>query len=82
MQDSKEHIFERLVFSDEEDNIFHDEFYKEQHRDYYLQDIHEDTVYVRRIFKKIGNKYFVNNRPVEQVVDELIVMIQNIYMNK
>ena len=82
LQDSEEHIFERLVFSDENDNIYRDDLYKVQHRSYYIKDIHEDIVYARRVFKKIENKYFINNRPVDQVVDELIVMIQNISMNK
>ncbi len=82
LQDTEEHIFERLVFSDENDNVYQDAVYKEQHKDYYIQDIHEDIVYARRTFKKIENKYFINNRSVDQVVDELIVMIQNISMNK
>ena len=82
LQDSEEHIYERLVFSDENDNIYQDDVYKEQHKDYYIKDIHEDIVYARRIFKKIENKYFENNQSVDQVVDELIVMIQNISMNK
>lgn len=81
LQDSEEHIFERLVFSNENDNIYKDDAYKEEHKDYYLQDIHEDIVYARKLFKKIENKYFINNRSVDQVVDELIIMIQNISMN-
>jgi shikimate kinase len=82
LQDSEENIFARLVFSDENDNIDQDDVYKQQHKDYYIKDIHKDIVYARRIFKKIQNKYFINNQPVNQVVDELIVMIQNISMNK
>jgi len=82
LQDSKEHIFERLVFSDENDNVYKDDVYKEQHKEYYIKEIHEDIVYARRVFKKIKNKYFVNNLPVDQVADELVVMIQNKSMNK
>ncbi|MDF2989064.1 MAG: hypothetical protein K0R50_4574 [Eubacterium sp.] len=82
LQDSEDNIFERLVFSDENDNIYQDDVSKEQHKDYYIQDIHEDIVYARRLYKKIKNKYFINNQSVDQVVDELIVMIQNISMNK
>lgn len=82
LQDSEEHIFQRLVFSDENDNIYKDDEYKEKHKDYYIQDIHEDIVYARRIFKKIRNKYFIDNRSVEQVADDLMVMIQNISENK
>ena len=78
LQDSEEHIFERMVFSDENDNIYKDAAYKEEHKDYYIKDIHEDIVYARRIFKKIENKYFINNRSVDQVVDELMAIIQNI----
>ncbi|NLK96538.1 MAG: hypothetical protein GX272_00445 [Epulopiscium sp.] len=42
LQDSKEHIFERLVFSDENDNAYKDDEYKEKHKDYYMNNIHED----------------------------------------
>lgn len=82
LQDSEEHIFERMVFSDENDNIYKDDAYKEEHKDHYLRDIHEDVVCVKRVFKKIENKYFVDNRPVDKVVDELMVIIQDIIVNK
>ncbi|MDW7651216.1 MAG: shikimate kinase [Bacillota bacterium] len=82
LQDSKEHIFERMVFSDENDNVYKDDAYKEAHKDYYLQDIHKDIVYVKRVFKKIENKYFIDNRSVDQVVEELMVLIHNISLNK
>jgi shikimate kinase len=81
LQDSKEHIFERLVFSDEDDNVYHDDAYKERHKDDYINDIHEDIVYARKLFKKIKNKYFMDNQSVDKVVDELIVMIQKIVKN-
>ncbi|WP_366924328.1 hypothetical protein MFMK1_001293 [Metallumcola ferriviriculae] len=82
LQDSEEHIFERMVFSDENDNIYKDDAYKEAHKDYYIRDIHEDIVYAKRVFKKVDNKYFIDNRSVDQVVDELIVVIHNITVNK
>jgi len=82
LQDSEEHIFKRLVFSDENDNIYKDDAYKEKHKDYYMRDIHEDIVYARRTLKKIENKYFIDNQSVEQVVDELMVIIQNISRSK
>lgn len=81
LQDSEEHIFERLVFSDENDNVYKDDEYKEEHKEYYINDIHEDIVYVRNVFKKIKNKYFINNRSVDQVVDELMAIIQGISDN-
>jgi shikimate kinase len=82
LQDSEEHIFERMVFSDENDNAYKDDEYKEKHREYYIKDIHQDIMFVKRIFKKIKNKYFINNRSVEQVVDELIDMIDEIMKKK
>ncbi len=78
LQDSEEHIFQRLVFSDEDDNIYKDDEYKEQHRESYIKDIHEDIVYTKRTFKEIKNKYFMNNQSVDKVVEELIIMIENI----
>lgn len=78
LQDSEEHIFQRMVFSDENDNVYKDDEYKEQHKEYYIKDIHEDIVYTKTTFKKIKNKYFINNQSVDKVVNELIVMIENI----
>ena len=80
LQDTEEHIFQRLVFTDDEDNICKDDIYKSLHKDYYIKEIHEDIVYARKTFKKIENKYFINNQSVDQVVDDLIVMIKNISM--
>lgn len=82
LQDSEAHIFERMVFSDENDIVYKDDAYKEQHKDYYIKDIHKDIIYTRKCFKKIKNKYFINNRSVDQVADELMVIIQDISTNK
>lgn len=81
LQDSEENVFQRLVFSDEEDNIYKDDEYKEQRKDKYIKDIHEDIMYAKNLFRKIKNKYFMNNQSVDQVVDGLIVMIDNILAN-
>lgn len=78
LQDSAEHIFKRLIFSDENDNIYKDDAYKDEHKDYYIKNIHEDLIYAKRPFKKIKNKYFIDNKPVNQVVDELIDIIHRI----
>ena len=75
-----QHI-EKLAYK-KDDNVYKDDEYKEQHKDYYIKDIHEDIVYTRKVFKKIKNKYFINNRPVDQVVDDLLIIIQNISTEK
>lgn len=82
LQDSEEHIFERLVFSDENDKIYRDDDYKERHKEYYLKDIHKDIVYVRKVFKKIENKYFIDNKPVDQVVEELMILLKEIDLGR
>lgn len=78
LQDSEEHIFQRLIFSDQDDNPYHDDEYKEEHKDSFLKAIHGDIVYARKCFKKITNKYFIDNKPINQVVEDLIVMIENL----
>jgi shikimate kinase len=81
LQDSEENIFQRLVFSDEEDNLYTDDDYKEQNREYYIKDIHEDIMYAKKLFRKIKNKYFINNKPVDEVVDGLIDMLHDVFEN-
>ncbi len=78
LQDTEEHIFERLVFSDENDNVYLDNEYKEKHKTHYIKEIHSDIMYLKRIFKKIKYKYFIDNRSIDQVVDELFWIIKPI----
>lgn len=42
LQDSEENIFERLVFSDENDNIYKDDEYKEQRKEYFIKGKNRD----------------------------------------
>jgi shikimate kinase len=69
--DTAENIFDRLVFSDENDHVYKDDEYKEKHRAYYINDIRQDMSFTKKVYKKIVNKYFVDNQPVEQVVEAL-----------
>lgn len=82
LQDSEKNIFERMVFCNENDSVYQDGAYKEEHKDYYIKNIHEDIINARKLFKKIKHKYFMNNRSVDQVVDELIDMICEIMKKK
>lgn len=82
LQDMEEHIFERMVFSDENDNVYYDDEYKEKHKKHYIRDIRNDIVGAKTAFKKIENKYFINNQSVDKVVDELIIMIRDISVDK
>ena len=72
--DSPENIFSRLVFSDEEDNLYIDLQYKNEHKEYYMNEIREDIHWYGQIFDKIGvkNKFAMNNDGPEKVVSRLI----------
>ncbi len=72
MLDTPNHIFDRLVFSDENDEVYEDEEYKNSHKEYYLSDIQEDIVFYERSYFHIKNKFFVNNDSIEIVVNRLI----------
>ncbi len=73
LQDTVENIFDRLAFYDENGNLYDDsEEYKEKHRDHYLKEVKEDIAAYKKSFKKIQNKYFINNDPPEKVADDLI----------
>lgn len=73
LQDSVEHIFERLVFADENDNLYKDDAYKEKHKEYYLRDISEDIFEAEKTYEKIENKYFIDNKSIEKTSEELIL---------
>lgn len=63
LYDTPENIFSRLVFRDESDNVYTDDDYKEEHRDYYLEDIKADLDWYGAIYAEIGiqNRVFINN---------------------
>lgn len=42
LYNTAENIFSRLVFSDVDDNVYIDDDYKEEHKDYYLKEIQAD----------------------------------------
>ncbi len=75
LRDSAENIFDRLVFSDENDNVYEDIEYKNLHREYYINEINEDLVWYGKVYNAIKNKYNVNNQLPEQVANQII----NIY---
>lgn len=72
--DTPENIFDRLVFSDENDNIYMDDKYKNQRKDYYLNDIQEDIKWYGSVFLKMGikNEFVISKDSIEQNVDRLI----------
>lgn len=81
LQDSAENIFDRLVFSDKNDNVYQDEEYKKLHRDYFIKEILKDIALVKRVYSKVERKYFIDNQPVQKVVDDLLRMIPESTVN-
>ncbi len=75
LYDSPLNIFDRLVFSDENDNVYKDDDYKNKHKKYYLKEISKDITYYKRAFSKIEFKYNIEGKLVPDVVDELITII-------
>lgn len=66
LQDTKEHIFDRMVFSDENDVTYKDDAYKNAWKKEYITDIQKDITYYKNIHKKIELKYFMNNQTEEE----------------
>lgn len=72
LQDSPENIFERLVFSDQNDVSYKDDEYKNSHKKYYISEIKKDITYYKRSLLKVTNKFHMNNDSPETVVEHLI----------
>lgn len=75
LYDTPENIFSRLVFSDENDEIYTDDNYKNANKDYYMKEIQADLDWYGMVNAKIGihNRVFVNNNSSTEVVDRIIV---------
>lgn len=72
LQDLPENIFQRLVFSDENDEIYKDDEYKNLHRKHYISEIKKDQTCYKRSFSKVENKFHINNDSVEVVIERII----------
>lgn len=75
LYDTPENIFSRLVFSDENDEIYTDDNYKNANKDYYMREIQADFDWYGMVNAKIGihNHVFVNNNSPEEIVDRIIM---------
>lgn len=75
LYDTVESVFSRLVFSDENDNLYFDDDYLLEHSEHYLREINEDFNWYGYIYKSIGieNRYFMNGHSPEDVVQGIII---------
>lgn len=70
--DLVENIFQRTVFSNENDVIYKDDFYKNLHKDHYMNEIEKDLIWYGHINEIIKNKFFINNMSPEDAASKLI----------
>lgn len=54
LYDTPENIFSRLIFSDENDNVYEDDQYKNDHREYYLEAIQEDLDWYGKFIQRLA----------------------------
>lgn len=75
LYDTPENIFSRRIFSDENDEIYTDDNYKNANKDYYMKETQADLDWYGMVNAKIGihNRVFVNNNSPEEVVDRIIM---------
>lgn len=72
LQDFPESIFQRLVFSDENDEIYKDDQYKNLHKRHFISEIKKDITCYKNSFSKVGNKFHMNNASIEIVIECII----------
>ena len=78
LQDKPENILKRLVYADEDDNVFPLEITTEKERKYYLSDIKKDITFFKRTYAKITNKFDMNGEDPETVTEKLAKYIEDI----
>lgn len=72
LSDSAENIFNRLVFSDENDTIYKDDDYKNKHKRHYISEIKEDLKWYGSVYRDVQYHFCMNGISPEKVVQELI----------
>lgn len=72
LRDTAGNIFDRLVFSDENDNVYKDDDYKNAHKEHYIEEICEDISWYGKTYVNVKNKFDVNNELPDVVVKRLM----------
>lgn len=74
--DSPQHIFDRLVFSDENDVVYKDDDYKNKHKRHYISEIRGDLKWYGFVYRDLKCHFDMNGKSPEQVVEGLIMNYQ------
>ena len=78
LQDKLENILKRLVYADEDDNVFPLEITTEKEREYYLSETKKRYTFFKRTYAKITNKFNMNGEDPETVTERLAKYIEDI----
>lgn len=78
LQDTPENILKRLVYADEDDNVYPLIIETKAERNYYLKDIKADIRYYKNAYKKIENKFNMQGDTTSEVIKRLIEYINTI----
>ena len=77
--DSPENIYNRIIFSDDEDNVYKDDEYRDAHRDYYLNEIKKDIRhYEFCTFQFADDIYDINGMPADEAADWIAADLEEI----
>lgn len=79
LYDSADNIFDRLVFSDENDRIYKDDEYKMLHLDHYMHEIEADLAWYGAVYEGIKNRFDISGRPVEEAAE---CIMKRYHLNK
>lgn len=71
LMDSAENIFDRLVFSDENDIIYKDDDYKNWHKDHYLEEIRADIDWYGSVYSDIRNRFHLSGMTPQETAAAL-----------
>src|SRR5699024_646792 len=72
IQDEPENVLKRLVYADENDNVFTIQMNTEKEKQYYLNDIKADIKYYEKVYEKIENKFKINGKLPNEATDNLV----------
>ena len=72
LRDTPENIFDRIVFSDENDVVYKDDEYAQKHKEYYLREIREDLRWYGSVNQFIFNKFDMAGMDAETVANRMI----------
>ncbi len=73
LQDEPENIFNRLIFTDENGQVYADSGeYREKHKKHYLREVKKDITYYKKPFSRIENKFWIGNDSPDVIADRLI----------